>query len=538
MMMKRSQLASQALAAWTLKELRDGRYSLARQELPELDLPTFFRAFTDIDGLPARMSLALVDFEANDEALKAMARKAGATCFTEFATDLHVAAAWRNNRARHSVIVAYAHGTVTGVNTLRHFLQPTSRDLTLTLLGWAAIQKEFSITPAHTRLLSELQALVKDGDAFSFEQVRTFLESWSSSSGASAPRNALPALGLLPDPNLFADANLLYISDRLEQNVEYMNALRDRSSGQMEAVRKRLTKASEHTGSGKAEIRARLKTFDKLQAIRRRPTATTLGALSLDEALKVFAPPPKPDGPDDDTPGDDPDTRLNERRLQKAFAEALLDDRKEELQQNADALSKGLREALQEGEDSGDEDHWQSEVEINGEAYPFQTDLDRRFVGWVRHFCKADIWGGLVETTTPDLRRALEDFDRPDTQLLRPEHLLSIRGEELGLTKMLQGWEDLLASEGKDKLGLVTLWNKMRELRAQLLGSLEELTHFPLEWFAGKSDVRDVAKDYLNVTGQLFASLQRTTVRWPRATHAGQRPRSMDCSLWMLCRHG
>ena len=139
-----------------------------------------------------------------------------------------------------------------------------------------------------------------------------------------------------------------------------------------------------------------------------------------------------------DTPGDEPETRtLNERRLQKASAEALLDDREEELEQNAETLSKGLRDALQEGEDSGDEDHWQSEVAIDGETHTFQADLDRRFVGWVRHFCKADIWGGLVETTVPDLRRALEDFDRPDTQLLRPEHLLPMRSEELGLTKLL-----------------------------------------------------------------------------------------------------
>lgn len=155
-MMKRSQLASQALAAWTLEALRDGERSLARQELPDLDLPTFFRAFVDLEGLPERISLALVGFEANPETLKSMARKAGATCFTEFATDLHVAATWRNKRARHPVIVAYARGMVAGVNTLRHFAQPTSRDLTLTLLGWAATQKEFSTTPAHARLLLTL----------------------------------------------------------------------------------------------------------------------------------------------------------------------------------------------------------------------------------------------------------------------------------------------------------------------------------------------------------------------------------------------
>src|ERR1044072_1654377 len=111
--MKRSQLASQALAAWTLEALRAGEYSLARQELPEIDLPTFFKAFAGIKDLPDRVSLALVGLGTSPDRLKVMARKIGVTCFTEFATDLHVAAAWRNNRARHPIIVAYAHGMVT-----------------------------------------------------------------------------------------------------------------------------------------------------------------------------------------------------------------------------------------------------------------------------------------------------------------------------------------------------------------------------------------------------------------------------------------
>ena len=527
-MIKRAQLASEALAAWTIEALHDGESSLARQELPELDLPSFFRAMAKAEGPAESVSLALVGFGASASELKALARKVGVKCFTEFAADLHVAAGWRNNRARHPKIVAYARGMVTGVNTLRHFSKATSRDLTLKLLAWAASQKEFNCTQAHVRLLNDLQALVKDGDLFSFEQVRAFLESWSSNSGPGAPRNGLPALGLLPDPNLFADSNL--IRDRLERNNEFMDALRDRSTGQMEMVRKRLTKVGERAAGSKADVRARLKTFDKLQAVRRNPTPANLGTLSLDEALKVFAPPPKPDGPpDDDAPDEESETRmLNERRLQRASAEALLDDREAELTQTAEALSKGLRDALQEGADSGDEDHWQSEVEVDGEAQTFHTDLDRRFVGWVRHFCTADVWGGLIETTVPDLRRALEDFDRPDTQLLRPEHLLSMRGEELGLTKLLQGWEDDLESQGKGKTGLVKLWNKMRELRAQLLGSLQELTHFPLQWFAGKSDIREIARQYLQVTGQLFGlvaknygAMAQSDPNWAKTTLEG-----------------
>ncbi len=163
-----------------------------------------------------------------------------------------------------------------------------------------------------------------------------------------------------------------------------------------------------------------------------------------------------------------------------------------------------MREALETGQDEGGEDQWQCEVAVAGESQPFHGRVDRNFVAWVRHFCKEDCWGGLVETSVPDLKRALADFDRPDTRVLNPEQLLRVRGEDLGLTRLLEGWDEDLKAQGHGRLRLVELWEKLKESRQQLLGSLEELTHFPLEWFAGKSAVRSVAEGYLRDFGQLF----------------------------------
>jgi hypothetical protein len=132
--MKRSQLTSESLAAWILQAIKDGEHSLARQELPELDLGAFFKAFARAEAVPENVSLAMVGFGADETKLEAMARKAGATCFQHFAADLHAAARWRNKRKKHPIIVAFAKGKVTGVNTLRHFSKATSRELTLTLL--------------------------------------------------------------------------------------------------------------------------------------------------------------------------------------------------------------------------------------------------------------------------------------------------------------------------------------------------------------------------------------------------------------------
>lgn len=504
--MKRSQLTSEALAAWTYEALANGKTSLARQELPDSDLSSFFRALAGAD-ITGDISLALVGFGTDAAKLRQLAQRAGLSGISHFADDLHEAAAWRNNRKQHPIIIAYARGTVTGVNTLRHFEGPSSRDLALKLLEWALKQSAFTQTEAHKRLLEQLSLLVENDDAFSFEQIRAFLEAWSEGSGKGAPREALPALGLLRDPNLFADAN--HIGEQLEQNLALMATLRDRAAGQMAAVGKRLQQ-SLAKAKNKTEYRALLKTFEKLQQIRRSPVTNALGAVSLGEALKVFTPPkPEPEDtaePDSQEPGE-PNT-LNEKRLQRTCADALLDDREVELESNAEALSKGLRAALDEGENGGD-DEWECEVQVKGDEQTFKASLDRGFVAWVRHFCKAEAWGGLIETSVPDLKRALDDFDRPGTLTLDPEHLGVGPSGELSLSKLLAGWDEDLETQGKGQLGFAALWQRFKELRDQLLGSLEELTHFPLEWFAGKSDVRVVVEDYLQTCGQLFGLVAR-----------------------------
>lgn len=505
--MKSSSLASESLAAWTIEALNDGEKSLARQELPELDLPAFFRAFAAAN-IPTGVSLTMVGFGKNPDELEKLARKAKADCFTNFADDLHEAANWRNQRKKHPIIIAYARGKTAGVNTLRHFAGATSRELTLTLLRWASKQEEFTNTQAHSKLLEVLSSMVEKDDLFSFEQVRSYLEAWSTMTAAGEPRKALPSLGLLPDQNLFAD--IMLVGKRLEQNQAMMSLLRDRSAGQMDAVRKRLNKALEKSKDSN-EIKKRLKTFDKLQLVRRSPTVSELSVVTLDDALSVFAPPPadqppEPDDPSEDEDDDDTGSRiLNEKKLEKTCAEALLDNREEDLEQNATALSEGLRQALDSSDEESGEDEWSCEVNVAGETRPFQGRLDRNFVGWVRHFCQAEVWGGLIETNITDIKRALEDFDRPGTLLIDPEMLLQKGGKKHGLASLLRDWDaDLGAGTG-----LAGLWDRAKALRAELLGSLEELTHFPLDWFAGKTAIRAIAEDYMRVTGQLFGTVAK-----------------------------
>jgi hypothetical protein len=130
--MTRDELAAEALAAWTIKALKKGIRAVGRQELPPMSLSAFFRAFKSTAGLPSGISLALVGFGSDETKLGQIAKREAPGLFAHLAVDLHRAASWRNQRKKHPLVIAYARGRVTGVNTLKHFEQASSNELSIT----------------------------------------------------------------------------------------------------------------------------------------------------------------------------------------------------------------------------------------------------------------------------------------------------------------------------------------------------------------------------------------------------------------------
>lgn len=495
--MTREELASAALASWTLTALSKGLRGVGQQELPAMNVPAFIRTFARASEQLNGLSLALVGFDIAQAKLQQIVDREAPGVFGNLATDLHTAAGWRNRRKKHPIIIAFARGRVSGVNTLRHLEPASSHDLTITLLEWAKSRPEFSATAAHTRLIETLRGLFETDDLFSFEQVRAFLEAWSNDKSANGPRRAISSLGLFSDPNLFSDAG--QIVQRLLLNRDVMAQLRDRTPGYMEGIRKRLQRG------GKTTLKL-LKIHGRLMALRRNPSATALSEISIDDALLVLRPQsikleePKKKDEDDSSDGSRP---LDPKRMQQACADALLANREDELVKNSEGLSKALHEALDSDDGSGDES-WSCTVEVGSESCSAEGTVDRKFVSWIHQFCQADVWGGLVETGVSDLRKALEDFDGPNTFYLRPSSLLRYKGQEYSMPLLLAGWDEDLTALGKPTPDLVKLWTRFCELRQILLGSLDELAHFPLEWFSGQAEVTKVAEDYLTVSGQLF----------------------------------
>lgn len=517
--MTADELAAQSLLCWIDAELGTHR-ALARQELPKIDVSYFFAGLARLQ-LPGPVSLALVDFDADLTKLESLRKKHKAANITHLSDDLHEAGAWRNSRSSHPFTVSLARGRHPGVNTLQHQEQVTSGQLVRYLLSWTTEHAPFVKTPAHRKLLEVLA-----GDdllaAFSFDQIRAFLAAWVANvkkHATDAPRESLPALGLFADPALFEPSP--GPEHRLTDNLKTIRKIRDLGASSLTALRKRVEK------SKGPRLRNPLL---KVEAIRRDPSVANLAAVTLDEAVGLLNPKPEKLPTTDNEREDEEiqdDGPLNDRTLPQAAADALLDDRSDDLRANAEMLAERLRDAIQ-AEDT--EDEIAGEVLVEGESKEFSTTLDRAFVGWIHKFCSENAWGGLIETSQPDLARALADYDRPGTLLTNPEALtVDAEGENLGLTRFFADWDkELRRLTGKNP-SLSAAWQKFIEFRRKLLPDLDMLAHFPLDWFAGNTKAAKTAGEYLRVAGELYGSVATHYDRmsadvdqhWARATLDG-----------------
>jgi hypothetical protein len=397
-------------------------------------------------------------------------------------------------------MVSLARGRHPGVNTLQHQEQVTSGRLVRYLLNWATENASFVKTQVHRKLLEVLadDALLA---AFSFEQVRAFLAAWAANvrkHGNNAPRESLPSLGLFADPALFELSPGPEL--QLHRNLDAIRKLRDLGAGALTGLRKRVANSK---GSRLRDL------LTKIESVRREPLVANLAAVTLAEALELLNPRPEkaPDArAEPETDVDEEQGPLDDRTLPQAAANALLDDRRDDLRANAETLAERLREAIQ-ADDADDEVN--GEVLVAGEPQEFSTMLDRKFVGWIHKFCSADAWGGLVQTNQLELTRALADYDRPGTCVTNPEELtVDAEGsEQLGLSRFFDDWDQELQRLTGQNPAISAIWRKFVEQRRKLLPDLDMLAHFPLDWFAGNAKAARTAEEYLRVAGELYGSV-------------------------------
>lgn len=515
---------SAALSAWVLARLDDDS-DFAREGLPQCDVPALLAALA-AGSLPGReFSLALVGFGQSDEQLAAMAQTAGMD-LAATTTDLHVATEWRNDRAAHRRIIALARGYNPSVHGLRFFSRASSSELASYLLLWASMQPRFTQTPQHRKLLEALRDNPSLAPLRSLEGVAAFLERWDASPAGSieAPREALPALGLLPDAHLFEADD---IAARLALNLAIGERATVLAPGEIR--QKRLRAARYRDPDTRLLVEGAL---DRLAAYRAGDEAA---GFALEDAERLVSLPadvvPDPpsaepdaeatenDEPQDDGGDTDDAVGSEEADFQASAIDALIDGQEDELE----AIGRALEQAWDEFEQNGDRLVANDRTD-RGEVR-IDEPVDARVIDWVTAFCDAERFGGLIETDVADLPQALARYAEFPVTMVDPAAIWRHNGTSYSLEDLLAGWDEVESVAEAVARPIVEMWHDFVAARAVLASAVRPLLVHPREWLDTHPTAKESCQAYRAASSELYQALQRnyravwdSSREWAQAT--------------------
>ena len=513
-------LVSEALAAWILARL-DHENDFAREGLPEFDIPCLLKSLSD-GGLPAgRFSLALVGCGTTEEEVRALADANGLHALAGLTLDLHVATEWRNDRDRHPRIVALARGYNPSVHGLRFFSRASSGELAAILLGWAEYAPGFTATPQHRALLETLRRARGLRSVRSLEGVAAFLSEWSEGGEGEIgrPRDVLPALGLLRDPELFEADDL---AKRLEHNLRVGERVTIMSPGEIRQRRERVTR---YRDSETAELVTRA--LDRLEDHRRGEADAGLTLADADRLVTLPTDPPPTRGSETDEPDvsnehdDEGDAQAeeDEPELHEMAVDALLEGRDEDLSAIGGALEAAWDELGQNG------DRLAASQETSQGVVRFEEQVDPKIIDWVTTYCDADRFGGLIETDIGDLPQALSRHAEFDTLFLDPDAIWKHNGVSYSIEELIEGWDNVDAVVEARPRPIIAMWRDFVAARASLAERVGPLLIHPREWLDTHPDTREGCARYLAAATELYKAIQQNyravwdqSQEWAQAT--------------------
>lgn len=499
-----AQLVSEALAAWIRADV-DCDNDFAREGLPDCDVLRLLEALSSEDMREARFSIALVGFglEARELESAVAAAKLDAAAVT---TDLHIATEWRNNREKHPRILALARGYNPSVHGLRFFSSASSSELAGHLLRWALAQEQFTATPQHAALLQALESSAPLKPVRSLMGVSAFLAQWSEAKVGSleAPRNALPALGLLIDPNLFEDNDL---AARLERNLYLGERAIVLSPGE---IRQRRERAERYKDAQTADlVRAAL---DRLEQHRHGADNAGLTFQDAERLVKLPADPPAAEAEEDGEQPDDTETASDEGETggtddtETAFSDVAVDALLGGNEADLNAIGAALEDAWADFDPSTGSLSGSAETSVG--SVNLDASVDPHILDWVEAFCGDTRFGGLIETDVVDLPQALARHAEFDRHLIDLEAVWSHNGVTRSLFELLGGWDRIESVKEALPRPLASMWTDFVTARSELAAHIRPLLIHPREWLDTHADVRDQCARYLEVTKELYGAIQ------------------------------
>jgi Holliday junction resolvasome RuvABC ATP-dependent DNA helicase subunit len=436
--------------------------------------------------------------------LQASAAAAGLSGLGGITTDLHVAIEWRNDRTRHPRIIALARGYNPSVHGLRFFSRASSGELAGYLLSWAESAPAFTATPQHRSLLATLRKDAALSSLRSLEGVSAFLAAWSEApQGAiEAPRDALPALGLLADPHLFEADD---IAKRLEHNLRVGERAIILSPGEIRQRRQRVTR---YRDAATAEVVSAA--LDRLENYRRGNPSAGLTVEDADRLVTLPADPAtpaeQPSTDDANKDGGSPDGTSEageEPDITEMAVDALLAGREEDLA----AIGKALEQGWEEFDKNGD--RLASNQTTSQGVAKLDESVDSKILEWVTGFCAADRFGGAMQTDVSDLPQALARYAEFDPVFVEPAAIWRHNGVSYSIEALLEGWDEVAAVAEATPRPIAAMWRDFLAARASLADDVRPLLIHPREWLDTHPEARERCGQYLAVTKELYQAVQQ-----------------------------
>jgi Holliday junction DNA helicase RuvB len=493
--MKTEDFVSASLAQWIHSNYNTVQ-DVARDSLPLMNIYSFFKFLSQIPNFPSsEFSVVLAGFGEEGPVLKQMAKDAGLD-LNDIADDFYTAAAWRNDKKKHQRIIALAHSQQPGVHTLNHFTRPSSRDLAISVLEWVHESQEcksFVKTGAHKKLLKILQSSEKLQDLRSLEMICNYLAQWSSLSiehQNDAPRIALPELGLVVDPDLLSDLNM--IEERLESNFKQSKRITEESQSTLRSRRKRFNNIQD------SELREELlDILNRIEELRLNPSNETRRNLTVKEIARIFTPPA-----DKSRPDPKPSKKLDLTRINRHCAEALLDNRQDE-------LLNAIRDINQKWEEiiDTDSDKIEGEISFDNNNWEFAINPDKSFLDWLHTYCKDEIWGGVIYTKEPSLELAIKNHNNTvgEPHFFSVDSVFTLDGKKISLSEAFERFDNYLIEKSLSTEPIRPQWERFRELRKEIIKDLDYIVEFPLLWVSSKPELYKNIEEYIQISGKIYS---------------------------------
>ena len=504
--MKPKVLVAQAAALGVAQALKNNGHYFCEQ-LPGMDISHFLHVLNTESQTANSFSLALVGYHLAVNELNELLGKFDLP-IRYVTDDLHVAALWRNSPNDHPSIVALATGRNPGVSTLAHFPQGSSRELAVVLLKWASkLSSGIASTPRQVDLLKTLSETTGLEPLVSLRGVAQFLSSWTenkTTDDLSAPRKALPQLGILPDRNLL-DATIP-ISDRLLTNFQLTRELMRMPGSRFEQTRSRIT-----SDKNSQRRNRNLEVLRKISELRRTGRVEFYHALEFEQVRDVLQKPTN--GFSDDGSKDPPDPQpestsdgvRDNKGVSKDAGSALIDGDETTLLEIVVNIEASLKTAIDQELDEAS-----GEYVVNDSFQSFEFQLDRELLTWIRYFCSIDSWGGYYETQSISFEEALANFGELDPIRFLPEQeSIAVAGEFYSVSKILGPIQDELHIKGLTGVDFCGLWNQIVEKRAKVLDAIEILIHQPILAISGKQELREFVGDLVRAWDEFYEALAK-----------------------------